>query len=45
MQRLIDINELSRLLSIPKGTLYNWAICAVFRSSRPGAHCVSTRMR
>lgn len=24
MQKLIDINELSRLLSIPKGTLYNW---------------------
>jgi excisionase family DNA binding protein len=24
MQRLIDINELSGLLSIPKGTLYNW---------------------
>lgn len=23
MQRLIDINELSRLLSIPRGTLYN----------------------
>jgi len=24
MQRLIDINELSRLLSISKGTLYYW---------------------
>jgi excisionase family DNA binding protein len=24
MQRLIDINELSQLLSISKGTLYNW---------------------
>jgi excisionase family DNA binding protein len=23
-QQLIDINELSRRLSIPKGTLYNW---------------------
>ena len=23
-RKLIDINELSRLLSIPKGTLYNW---------------------
>ena len=23
-QRLIDINELSRRLSVPKGTLYNW---------------------
>jgi excisionase family DNA binding protein len=23
MQRLIDINELSRLLGIPKGSLYN----------------------
>ena len=22
--RLVDINELSRLLNIPKGTLYNW---------------------
>ena len=22
--KLIDINELSRRLSIPKGTLYNW---------------------
>lgn len=22
--KLVDINELSRLLSIPKGTLYNW---------------------
>jgi excisionase family DNA binding protein len=22
--RLVDINELSRRLSIPKGTLYNW---------------------
>ena len=24
LQRLIDINELSRRLSVPKGTLYNW---------------------
>jgi excisionase family DNA binding protein len=24
MQRLIDINELSQLLGISKGTLYNW---------------------
>ena len=23
-QQLIDINELSKRLSIPKGTLYNW---------------------
>ena len=23
-QRLVDINELSRRLSVPKGTLYNW---------------------
>ena len=23
-EKLIDINELSRHLSIPKGTLYNW---------------------
>jgi excisionase family DNA binding protein len=23
-QNLIDINELSRRLSIPRGTLYNW---------------------
>lgn len=23
-QKLIDINELSKRLSIPKGTLYNW---------------------
>ncbi len=22
--KLVDINELSRLLSIPRGTLYNW---------------------
>jgi len=22
--RLIDINELSRRISVPKGTLYNW---------------------
>jgi excisionase family DNA binding protein len=24
VQSLIDINELSRRLSVPKGTLYNW---------------------
>lgn len=23
-ESLIDINELSRVLSVPKGTLYNW---------------------
>jgi excisionase family DNA binding protein len=24
VENLIDINELSRCLSVPKGTLYNW---------------------
>jgi hypothetical protein len=32
---LVDINELSRRLSVPKGTLYNWVYLRRIHSSKP----------